>query len=243
MGEGDPMSVSYAPTEDLELIWTTARQFLEDRIGLETVRELMMSEEGLDRGLWKEIADLGWTGLAIGEEHGGAGYGLTELSVLGLCSSGAAIAIGSSASLAQHAGLPVSDHLVENGIPLTREQYFTPGSVLDMKIDHGSPLTHGFGERVNVLFSHSPTFSLDAGAEAQGVRRIGWYDTESPLKSGWAWGGRYLQNGVGVIEADYGQGKLFIFGPRITFRAQPHGTFGFLFNGIYYGAADNRPIS
>ena len=76
------MSVSYAPTEDLELIRTTARQFLEDRIGLETVRELMMSEEGFDRGLWKEIADLGWTGLAIGEEHGGAGYGLTELSVL-----------------------------------------------------------------------------------------------------------------------------------------------------------------
>ena len=82
MGESDPMSVSYAPTEDLELIRTTARQFLEDRIGLETVRDLMMSEEGFDRGLWKEIADLGWTGLAIGEEHGGAGYGLTELSVL-----------------------------------------------------------------------------------------------------------------------------------------------------------------
>ena len=48
---------------------------------------------------------------------------------------------------------------------------------------------------------------------------------------------------VGAIEADYGQGKMFIFGPKITFRAQPHGTFGFLFNGIYYGAADNRPIS
>ena len=156
---------------------------------------------------------------------------------------GAAITIGTSASLAQYAGLPVSNHLLENGNHLEREQYFTPGSVLDMKIEHGSPLTHGFGERVNVLFSHSPTFSLDAGAEAQGVRRIGWYDTESPLKSGWAWGERYLQNGVGAIEADYGQGKLFIFGPRITFRAQPHGTFGFLFNGIYYGAADQRPIS
>jgi len=39
-------------------------------------------------------------------------------------------------------------------------------------------------------------------------------------------------------EADYGEGKLFIFGPKITFRAQPHGTFGFLFNSIYYGAAN-----
>ena len=156
---------------------------------------------------------------------------------------GAAIAIGSSASLAYHAGLPVQNHLVADGAPLTREEYFTPGSVLDMKVEHASPLTHGFGERVNVLFSHSPTFSLDAGAEAQGVRRIGWYDTPNPLRSGWAWGERYLVDGVAAFEADYGQGKMFIFGPKITFRSQPHGTFGFLFNGIYYGAADDRPIS
>ena len=156
---------------------------------------------------------------------------------------GAAIAIGSSASLGYHAGLPITNHLVENGQPLTREQYFTPGSVLDMKVEHVSPLTHGFGERTNVLFSHSPTFSLQAGAEARGVRRIGWFDTASPLRSGWAWGEPYLENGVGAIEADYGQGKIFLFGPKITFRAQPHGTFGFLFNGIYYGANDNRPIS
>ena len=57
---------------------------------------------------------------------------------------GAAIAIGSSASLAYHAGLPVENHLVENGRPLTREQYFTPGSVLDMKVEPASPLAHGF---------------------------------------------------------------------------------------------------
>lgn len=156
---------------------------------------------------------------------------------------GTAVAIGSSAALAYHAGLPVQNHLVENGRPLTRERHFTPGSVLDMKVDLGSPLTHGFDERTDVLFSHSPTFTLAPGAEAQGVRRIGWYDSPSPLRSGWSWGERYLENGVGAIEADYGQGKMFLFGPKITFRAQPHGTFGFLFNGIYYGAAERRPIS
>jgi hypothetical protein len=157
---------------------------------------------------------------------------------------GSAIAIGSSATLAYHAGLAVENHLVgSDGQPLGREEYFTPGSVLDMKVEHGSPLTHGFGERVNVLFSHSPTFTLGSGAASGGVRRIGWYDTAEPLRSGWAWGEQYLQNGVGAFEADYGEGKLFIFGPKITFRAQPHGTFGFLFNGIYYGATDDRPVS
>lgn len=150
-------------------------------------------------------------------------------------SGGTVIAIGSSSSLAFHAGLPVEDHLTVDGRRLSREEYFTPGSILEMKVEHETPLTHGFGDRVNVLFSHSPTFRLQDGAE--GVHRVGWYDTDHPLRSGWAWGQEHLLNGVGALEADYGDGKVFIFGPKITFRAQPHGTFGFLFNGIYYGPA------
>lgn len=74
--------VSYAFTEELDLIQSTARQFLEERLDLETVRELMMSEEGFDRGLWKEISDLGWTGLAIDEAYGGSGYGMVEMTAL-----------------------------------------------------------------------------------------------------------------------------------------------------------------
>lgn len=76
------VDVSFALSEDQELIRNTARQFLEERIGLERVRELMMSDDGFDRGLWKEMADLGWPGLAISEEHGGAGLGPVEMSVL-----------------------------------------------------------------------------------------------------------------------------------------------------------------
>ena len=55
----------------------------------------------------------------------------------------------------------------------------------------------------------------------------------SPLRSGWAWGQHYLEDGVAVAEAEVGKGKLLLFGPEITFRGQPHGTFKFLFNGIY----------
>ena len=76
-----------------------------------------------------------------------------------------------------------------------------------------------------------------------GVRRIGWFDTAEPLLSGWSWGQPYLENGVAAFAADYGEGKMFIFGPKITFRAQSHGTFGLLFNGIYYGAVNQRPVS
>ena len=39
------------------------------------------------------------------------------------------------------------------------------------------------------------------------------------------------------VDVTLGKGKVFLFGPEITFRAQPHGTFKFLFNSIFYGTA------
>ncbi|MGI9627547.1 MAG: peptidase, partial [Longimicrobiales bacterium] len=156
---------------------------------------------------------------------------------------GTVISIGSSTALGTQLGLPISNYMVDaSGESLSRDDYFTPGSVHDIKIDHGSPLTHGLGERAFVMHSHSPVFKIDAGAT--GVRQIAWYDSEEPLVSGWAWGQENLEGGTSMLEADVGDGKLFMFGPKITFRAQAHGTFPLLFNGIYYGSAEGRrPVS
>ena len=70
----------------------------------------------------------------------------------------------------------------------------------------------------------------------KGVRPVAWFDSATPLRSGWAYGQGYLKGGVVVVDASVGKGKLLLFGPEITFRAQPHGTFKFLFNGIYLSA-------
>ena len=72
------------------------------------------------------------------------------------------------------------------------------------------------------------------------MKEVAWYELDNPLRSGWLWGHPYLRDGITVIDADVGQGKLFMFGPEITNRAQPHGTFKFLFNGIYYGSAETE---
>jgi hypothetical protein len=66
---------------------------------------------------------------------------------------------------------------------------------------------------------------------------VAWFDSAAPLRSGLAHGQHYLKDGQVVLEAQVGRGKLFLFGPEITFRAQPHGNFKFLFNGLYYGTA------
>ena len=68
---------------------------------------------------------------------------------------------------------------------------------------------------------------------AAGVRPIATFDTATPLRSGWAWGQQYLEGGVLAIEAALGKGRVLLYGPEILHRAQPHGTFKLLFNGIY----------
>ncbi len=150
---------------------------------------------------------------------------------------GVVIAIGGSAVLGYHAGLPISDHLMEAGRPVTRDEYFTPGSIHSIKLESSSPLTHGLGEHLDVIISHSPVFSLNEGHEEQGVRRVGWFDTSQPLKSGWAWGQERMENGTALLEVQLGAGKMFLFSPKITFRAQSHAAFPLLFNGIFYGSA------
>jgi hypothetical protein len=157
---------------------------------------------------------------------------------------GTAIAIGSSTSLAYHAGLPVRDHLVDGqGNPLASEDYYVPGSVLDLRIDNTSPLAHGLDERANVLFSRNPLFRLDANASARGVTRVGWFDTAAPLRSGWAWGQEKMNGGSAILDANVGSGRLFLFTPLITFRGQSHGTFSLLFNGIYLGTGEDAQIA
>jgi hypothetical protein len=92
-------------------------------------------------------------------------------------------------------------------------------------------------ERTDLMFDNNPVFRFKPGAEAAGLKRVAWFDSARPLRSGWAWGQQYLDGGVAAAEADVGRGKLFLFGPEITFRAQPHGTFRLLFNSLYSAAA------
>ena len=112
-----------------------------------------------------------------------------------------------------------------------------PGSLLEARVDTTHPLAYGVDDRVMVFFDHSPAFRLQPQAALQGVKAVAWFDNATPLRSGWAWGQQYLDQAVEIIDAPVGKGHVVLFGPEITWRAQPHGTFKFLFNGIYYGSA------
>jgi hypothetical protein len=159
-------------------------------------------------------------------------------------SGGSILTIGSSTALAQMLGLPVGDHLTEklangNERKLPNDKYYVPGSVLEVAVDNTNPLAYGLDKKVDIFFDDSPVFRLKPEASMSGIKPVAWFSGTSPLRSGWAWGQHYLDGGVAVAEAKVGEGKLFLYGPEVTFRAQPHGTFKFLFNGLYYGTAES----
>jgi hypothetical protein len=154
-----------------------------------------------------------------------------------LTEGGTIVTIGSSTALGGYLGLPIENHLLDRTAageprPLPADRYYIPGSVLSVAVDTAAPVAAGMPARADVMFDNSPVFRLGANAGTSGVRRVAWFDSPSPLRSGWAWGQELLEGGVAIAEARVGRGTLYLFGPEILFRAQPHGTFRLFFNAL-----------
>ncbi len=68
-------------SDDQRAIKSTANEFLASRYKLEKVRALAEAGE-YDDALWGEIAELGWPGIFIDEDHGGQALGQVELAIV-----------------------------------------------------------------------------------------------------------------------------------------------------------------
>ncbi|MCH8816449.1 MAG: acyl-CoA/acyl-ACP dehydrogenase [Chloroflexi bacterium] len=80
-------------SETQQLIRNSAREFLEENCDTQYVRAMEEDEVGHTEELWDQIAELGWLGLTVPEEYGGAGMTFSELAVL-LEETGAAMLPG-----------------------------------------------------------------------------------------------------------------------------------------------------
>src|SRR6201999_2254459 len=70
-------------TEELQELRDSVRRFLADRAPISRVRELMETEDGIDRAVWEQAGtQLGLLGLAIPEEYGGAGFTFAEVAIV-----------------------------------------------------------------------------------------------------------------------------------------------------------------
>lgn len=68
--------------DERDQLRTAARSLLGRDSSSERVRAAIATEPGFDRGLWQQMVELGWTAIAVAEEHGGAGCGYADLAVV-----------------------------------------------------------------------------------------------------------------------------------------------------------------
>lgn len=80
--------MDFAHTEEQTMLIKTARQ-VGEKYGLEYWRDLDARKE-FPAAIWQDICDAGLCGIAVPEEHGGSGMGMTELAMAieALCAAG-----------------------------------------------------------------------------------------------------------------------------------------------------------
>lgn len=69
-------------TEEQEMLRKMARDFLTARCTKKYVRDMEENERGYSSDIWKEVAELGLTGLPFPEEYGGGGGSFLDLAIL-----------------------------------------------------------------------------------------------------------------------------------------------------------------
>jgi len=70
--------------DDQTTLRDTAREFIADKAPVSHLRALRDAEDptGFSRDLWRDFAEMGFTGMMVGEEHGGLGLGHVEAGVV-----------------------------------------------------------------------------------------------------------------------------------------------------------------
>ena len=74
--------MDFGLSEEQRQLKDSARAFLGGECPTSTLRKIMASEDGYPRELYAEVAKLGWSGLIVPEEFGGAGLGMLDMAMI-----------------------------------------------------------------------------------------------------------------------------------------------------------------
>jgi alkylation response protein AidB-like acyl-CoA dehydrogenase len=74
--------VALVLSSEAQMVRDTAHEFFRERSPITALRKLRDANDpdGFSRGLWREMAELGWTGFLVPEEHGGTEFGVVGLA-------------------------------------------------------------------------------------------------------------------------------------------------------------------
>src|SRR5215475_5700321 len=70
-------------TEEQQMLKDAAKSFMQEQSPVGRLRKVRDANlDGFDKDLWKEIVDLGWTGILVPEEFGGSALGYLGIGVV-----------------------------------------------------------------------------------------------------------------------------------------------------------------
>jgi len=69
-------------SEEQDMLRQSVRDFLSAESEMTYVRQMMEDERGFSEAQWRKMAELGWTGLIVPEEYGGAGLNMVDMVVV-----------------------------------------------------------------------------------------------------------------------------------------------------------------
>ena len=104
-------------------------------------------------------------------------------------------------------------------------EFYSPGSLLNARIDTRSPLAYGVLAEIAIWSEQSPAWETQLPVVAR-------YPDSGLLASGWLVGEKVIAGKAAVIDAPMGKGHVVLFGMRPQYRAQSYLTFKMLFNAL-----------
>ncbi len=125
---------------------------------------------------------------------------------------------------------PVSNILDD----VSRDQFFCPTSILSIEVNNLEPIGYGMPSKAAAVFSRSLAFqtSIPSGEWDRSV--VASFPKKDVLLSGWLLGEDTISRKAAVVDTRFKKGHIILIGIRSQHRAQSHGTYKFLLNGILY---------
>ncbi|HEX8567353.1 MAG TPA: M14 metallopeptidase family protein [Pyrinomonadaceae bacterium] len=112
---------------------------------------------------------------------------------------------------------------------MKRNEFYNPGSIVQLEVDAGNPLAKGLRRETPAYFINSAAFEATDNSKVKVAAR---YAEKNALMSGWMIGEKYLNGKIALAEIEMGRGKIVLFGFRPQHRGQTWVTFPFVFNAL-----------
>lgn len=124
-----------------------------------------------------------------------------------------------------------ADNVLKN---IDRTKFFCPSSLLKINVDNKSPIGYGMPKQAAAMYYRSPVLNTRIPSGNWERKVVASYADEDILLSGWLLGEDIIARKAAVVDLQCNRGHIILIGLRCQNRAQSHGTYKFLFNGLLY---------